>query len=166
MDGAPYTKMLDHTHSLRISFNHPTSNPFPLFFFSFSLQNSIVVYACWKKKFIMPKKQKYKDVDRPELHIIHYLSHLDYSLRYLTCDHPLPPDRYNDRVEEHLRFTGFLHVSQIGVVQCQKALVNELVERWHPDTHTFHLLVGECAVTLKDAAVILRCNASIPHFLG
>ncbi|RYQ97683.1 hypothetical protein Ahy_B08g093762 [Arachis hypogaea] len=22
----------------------------------------------------------------------------------LTCDHPLPPDRYNDRVEDHLRF--------------------------------------------------------------
>ncbi|RYR57843.1 hypothetical protein Ahy_A05g023524 [Arachis hypogaea] len=25
-------------------------------------------------------------------------------LRMLTCDHPVPPDRYNDRVEEHLRF--------------------------------------------------------------
>nr|XP_029154497.1 serine/threonine-protein phosphatase 7 long form homolog [Arachis hypogaea] len=103
----------------------------------------------------MPKKQKYKDVNRPELHIIHYLSHPDYSLRYLTCDHLLPPNRYNDKVEEHLRFTGFLHVSQIGVVQCQKALVNALVERWHPDTHTFHLPVGECAVTLEDVVVIL-----------
>ncbi|XP_057719255.1 protein MAIN-LIKE 2-like [Arachis stenosperma] len=29
-----------------------------------------------------------------------------------------------------------------------------LVERWHPNTHTFHLLVGECAVTLKDVAMI------------
>ncbi|XLU49304.1 hypothetical protein S245_044118, partial [Arachis hypogaea] len=77
------------------------------------------------------------------------------SSRYLTCDHPLPPNRYNDRVEEHLRFTGFLYVFQIGVVQCQKVLVNALVERWHPDTHTFHLPVGECAVTLEDVAVIL-----------
>ncbi|XP_020961314.1 serine/threonine-protein phosphatase 7 long form homolog [Arachis ipaensis] len=76
------------------------------------------------------------------------------SLRYLICDHPLPPNRYNDRVEEHLRFIGFLHVSQIRVVQCQKALVNALVERWHPNTHTFHLRVGECAVTLEDVAVI------------
>ncbi|RYR27906.1 hypothetical protein Ahy_B01g051984 [Arachis hypogaea] len=72
----------------------------------------------------------------------------------MTCDHPVPPDRYDERVEEHLRSTGFYHVSQIGVVQCQKALVNALVERWHPDTHTFHLPVGECAVSLEDVAMI------------
>ncbi|XP_057760822.1 protein MAIN-LIKE 1-like [Arachis stenosperma] len=73
----------------------------------------------------------------------------------LTCDHPVPPDRYNDRVEEHLRVTGFYHASQIGVVQNQKALVNALIERWHPDTHTFHLPIGECAVSLEDVALIL-----------
>ncbi|XP_020999596.1 serine/threonine-protein phosphatase 7 long form homolog [Arachis duranensis] len=72
----------------------------------------------------------------------------------LTCDHPIPPDRYNERVEEHLRSTGFYHVAHIGVVQCQKALVNALVERWHSDTYTFHLPVGECAVTLEDVAMI------------
>ncbi|XP_072090551.1 serine/threonine-protein phosphatase 7 long form homolog [Arachis hypogaea] len=73
----------------------------------------------------------------------------------LTCDYPIPPDLYNDRAEEHLRFTGFYHASQIGIVQCQKVLVNVLVERWHPDTHTFHLSIGECAVTLEDVALIL-----------
>ncbi|QHO30071.1 uncharacterized protein DS421_8g230210 [Arachis hypogaea] len=73
----------------------------------------------------------------------------------LTCNHPVPPDRYNDRAEEHLRITGFYHVSQIGIVQCQKALVNALIERWHPDTHTFHLSIGECSVTLEDVALIL-----------
>ncbi|XP_016168629.1 protein MAIN-LIKE 1-like [Arachis ipaensis] len=72
----------------------------------------------------------------------------------MTCDHPVPPNRYDERVEEHLRSTGFYHVSQIGVVQCQKALVNALVERWHPDTHTFHLSVGECAVSLEEVAMI------------
>ncbi|QHO27672.1 uncharacterized protein DS421_7g210060 [Arachis hypogaea] len=103
----------------------------------------------------MPKKNKIKDVDRPELHIMHYLSHSDYKLRMLTCNHPVPPDRYNDRVEEHLRITGFYHVSQIGIVQCQKALVNALIERWHPDTHTFHLPIGECSVTLEDVSLLL-----------
>ncbi|XP_052111560.1 serine/threonine-protein phosphatase 7 long form homolog [Arachis duranensis] len=76
-------------------------------------------------------------------------------LRMLTCDHPLPPDRYNDRVEDHLRVIGFYHASQIGVVQNQKALVNALIERWHPETHTFHLPIGECAVSLEDVALIL-----------
>ncbi|XP_072052432.1 serine/threonine-protein phosphatase 7 long form homolog [Arachis hypogaea] len=72
----------------------------------------------------------------------------------LTCNHPVPPNRYNDRVEEHLRITGFYHVSQIGIVQCQKALVNVLIECWHPDTHTFHFPIGECSMTLEDVALI------------
>ncbi|XP_057746884.1 serine/threonine-protein phosphatase 7 long form homolog [Arachis stenosperma] len=76
-------------------------------------------------------------------------------LRMLTCNHPVPPDRYNDRVEKHLQITGFYHVSQIGIVQCQKTLVNALIERWHPDTHTFHLPIGECVVTLEDVALVL-----------
>ncbi|QHO07515.1 uncharacterized protein DS421_14g464360 [Arachis hypogaea] len=73
----------------------------------------------------------------------------------LTCNHPLPPNRYNDSAEDLLRLTGFYHASQIGVVQCQKALVNALIERWHPETHTFHLPIGECAVSLEDVALIL-----------
>ncbi|XP_020967059.1 uncharacterized protein LOC110266542 [Arachis ipaensis] len=77
------------------------------------------------------------------------------SLRMMTCDHLLPPDRYHPSVEDHLRVTGFYHASQIGVVQCQKALINALVERWRPETHTFHLPIGECTVTLEDVAVIL-----------
>ncbi|XP_020963310.1 protein MAIN-LIKE 2-like [Arachis ipaensis] len=76
-------------------------------------------------------------------------------LRMLTCNHPVPPNRYDNRVEEYLRVTGFYHASQIGVVQCQKALVNALIERWHPDTHTFHLSIDECAITLEDVALIL-----------
>ncbi|QHO32032.1 uncharacterized protein DS421_8g246540 [Arachis hypogaea] len=73
----------------------------------------------------------------------------------LLCDHYLPPDRYNPIVEVHLREIGFYHVSQIGVVQCQSAMVNALIERWRPETHTFHFLIGECAVSLEDVAMIL-----------
>ncbi|XP_020972058.1 protein MAIN-LIKE 1-like [Arachis ipaensis] len=102
----------------------------------------------------MSRKIKARNVDRSELHIIKYLRYSDYASRMMTCDHPVPPDRYDERVEEYLRSTGFYHVSQIGVVQCQKALVNALVERWHPETHTFHLPVGECAVSLEDMAMI------------
>ncbi|RYR61882.1 hypothetical protein Ahy_A04g019123 [Arachis hypogaea] len=65
------------------------------------------------------------------------------------------PDRYNSIMEGHLRDTGFYHVSQIGVVQCQSALVNTLIERWRPEAHTFHFPVGECAVMLEDVALIL-----------
>ncbi|QHN83485.1 uncharacterized protein DS421_20g705190 [Arachis hypogaea] len=73
----------------------------------------------------------------------------------LQCDHYMPPDRYNPIVEGSLRDTSFYHVSHIRVVQCQSALVNALVERWRPETHTFYFPVGECAVTLEDVALIL-----------
>ncbi|QHO02060.1 uncharacterized protein DS421_13g420610 [Arachis hypogaea] len=72
----------------------------------------------------------------------------------LMCDHLHPPDPYNQIVESQLRETGFYYVSQIGVIKGQSAMINALIERWRPETHTFHFPVGECAVILEDVAVI------------
>ncbi|RYR07220.1 hypothetical protein Ahy_B05g074533 [Arachis hypogaea] len=78
----------------------------------------------------------------------------------LQCDHYMPLDPYNQIVKGHLRETGFYHIFHIGVVQCQLTLVNALIERWCPETHTFHFLVGECAVTLEDVAIILGISTN------
>ncbi|WOG82990.1 hypothetical protein DCAR_0519795 [Daucus carota subsp. sativus] len=53
---------------------------------------------------------------------------------------------------EDLRFDG---VSRLSCVNIDWSLITALVERWRPETHTFHLPFGESTITLQDVAVLL-----------
>ena len=50
---------------------------------------------------------------------------------------------------------GFYGLARIGFIQLDWHLITALVERWRPETHTFHLPQGECAITLQDVAIQL-----------
>lgn len=50
---------------------------------------------------------------------------------------------------------GFSDVVSVGSFKIIPALVTAMVERWRPETHTFHLPVGECTITLQDVAMLL-----------
>ncbi|KAL0378999.1 UNVERIFIED_CONTAM: Serine/threonine-protein phosphatase 7 long form [Sesamum radiatum] len=49
---------------------------------------------------------------------------------------------------------GFLGVLQCGHIEIDQHLITALVERWRPETHTFHCPIGEAIVTLQDIAII------------
>ncbi|CAN1289164.1 Protein MAIN-LIKE 2 [Linum perenne] len=52
---------------------------------------------------------------------------------------------------EGCRLSGVLPV--IGHTPC-KELVTALIERWRPETNTFHLVPGEATITLEDVEVL------------
>ncbi|XP_052488036.1 serine/threonine-protein phosphatase 7 long form homolog [Gossypium raimondii] len=59
------------------------------------------------------------------------------------------------RLMPYLELAGFGSVALIRSSDLRFDLLSALVERWHPETHTFHFPCGECTVTLEDVAVQL-----------
>ncbi|KAD5960501.1 hypothetical protein E3N88_11973 [Mikania micrantha] len=53
-------------------------------------------------------------------------------------------------VKNILNDTGFGGLIDYGYRKVDLALITALVEIWRPETHTFHLTVGEVTVTLQD----------------
>ncbi|XP_061363711.1 protein MAIN-LIKE 2-like [Gastrolobium bilobum] len=58
-------------------------------------------------------------------------------------------------VTDYLTQAGFIHVARMRHIQIDAPLISALVERWRPETHTFHMTQGEMTITLQDVADIL-----------
>ena len=54
----------------------------------------------------------------------------------------------------YLRAIGLYQVAQLKCMDIDPGLITALVERWRPETHTFHLPVGELTVTLQDVSIL------------
>ncbi|KAL4356113.1 hypothetical protein AHAS_Ahas09G0054200 [Arachis hypogaea] len=58
----------------------------------------------------------------------------------------------HNRIMPYLDSAGLLHVARLNDhwFKLNEPLISAFVERWHPETHTFHMPFGECTVTLQD----------------
>ncbi|KAF1898501.1 hypothetical protein Lal_00032081 [Lupinus albus] len=62
------------------------------------------------------------------------------------------PQLPEEPVLQVIRNTAFGRILDIGRAEINNHLITALVERWRPETHTFHLPIGECTITLEDVA--------------
>ncbi|KAD5961745.1 hypothetical protein E3N88_13218 [Mikania micrantha] len=59
-----------------------------------------------------------------------------------------------DNVKRYIDIAGFGGVIDSGYRNLDHGLLEALIERWRPETHTFHLPIGEVTVTLEDINVL------------
>ncbi|KAL8239234.1 hypothetical protein R6Q59_015801 [Mikania micrantha] len=60
-----------------------------------------------------------------------------------------------ENVLQYIRLAGFSGIIDCEYRRLDSALISALVERWRPETHTFHMPFGEVTITLQDVAVLL-----------
>ncbi|RYR31583.1 hypothetical protein Ahy_B01g056409 [Arachis hypogaea] len=60
----------------------------------------------------------------------------------------------HDRIIPYLERAGLYHLARLNArwFWLDEPLVNAFIERWRPETHTFHMPFGKCTITLQDVA--------------
>ena len=69
-------------------------------------------------------------------------------------------------IRPYVIHTGFYGVYRLGHIIIDWPLITCLVERWRPETHMFHVPVGEMRITLQDVAIILGLRIDRPTVIG
>jgi len=67
----------------------------------------------------------------------------------------LPQGGLDPRIMQHIDAAGLTGLFKVPDMEVDHALITALVERWRPETHTFHLPHGEMGITLQDIEVML-----------
>ena len=81
------------------------------------------------------------------------LNHLRIRGHKLQHDKIKYSDRYTEYIER-AKLLPFVTMARCGIPTYNSCALTALVDRWHVETHTFHLPCGEMTVTLEDFAMI------------
>uniref|UniRef100_A0A3Q7HPY2 Aminotransferase-like plant mobile domain-containing protein n=1 Tax=Solanum lycopersicum TaxID=4081 RepID=A0A3Q7HPY2_SOLLC len=58
------------------------------------------------------------------------------------------------RILQMIELSGLYSVYRSNRPSIDRSLITSLVERWRPETHTFHFRMGEATITLQDVEVL------------
>ena len=70
--------------------------------------------------------------------------------------------RMDPPIHLYVIHVGFYGIYRLGHIMINWSLVTCFVERWRPETHTFHVPVGEMMITLQNVAIILKLRIHGP----
>ncbi|KAL8149085.1 hypothetical protein AgCh_006186 [Apium graveolens] len=81
--------------------------------------------------------------------------HLRLSSNFKTYWDYIEANPLPQRIHDAVREAGFMGVLLTGSMRHDAGLISAFLDRWRPETHTFHLRFGEATVTLEDVYYIL-----------
>ena len=79
------------------------------------------------------------------------------------------PLEWDERYAPYLSRAGFLSLAQAinaGLPDIDGPLLTAFIDRWRPETHSFHLPCGEMSVLMEDVAYILGLRLDGPAVTG
>ncbi|KAL5194449.1 Serine/threonine-protein phosphatase 7 long form [Glycine soja] len=71
-----------------------------------------------------------------------------------------------EKIVSLLRQSGFYWIMKMRYLKINAALISAFIERWRPETHTFHLRCGEATITLQDVLVLLGLRTDGAPLIG
>ena len=74
--------------------------------------------------------------------------------------------RMDLRIRPYVIHVGFYGIYHMGHIMIDWPLITSLVKRWRPETHTFHLPIGEMSIILQDVAINLGLRIHRPAVIG
>jgi len=98
------------------------------------------------------------EVEYDEAHRAHALSEEGRELQPLRPRTHMMTLDWDERYAPYIRRAGFIEIVRTvlaGLPALNPQLLTAAVDRWRPETHTFHLPAGEMTITLQDVKVIL-----------
>ncbi|KAH1260888.1 Protein MAIN-LIKE 1 [Glycine max] len=78
----------------------------------------------------------------------------------------LGEEEISEEIIPLLRQSDFYWIMKMGYLKINASLITALIERWRPETHTFHMRCGECTITLQDVSILLGLHVDGAPLIG